>query len=46
MSKFYYRLKSLFLFLKQEKLIVDYDISHLKLEINEKRYYMTIKHYC
>ncbi len=37
MSKLYYRLKSLCVFLKQEKLIDDYDISHLKLEINEKK---------
>ena len=37
MSKLYYRLNSLCVFLKQEKLIDDYDISHLKLEINEKQ---------
>ncbi len=37
MSKLYYRLKSLCIFLKQEKIINDYDISHLKLEINEKQ---------
>ena len=37
MSKLYYRLNSLCVFLKQEKLIGDYDISHLKLEINEKK---------
>ena len=36
MSKLYYRLNSLCVFLKQEKLIDDYDISHFKLEINEK----------
>ena len=42
MSKLYYRLKSLCVFLKQEKLIDDYDISHLKLD--EKSYYTTIKH--
>ena len=36
MSKLYYRLNSLCDFLKQEKLINDYDISHLKLYINEK----------
>ena len=34
MSKLYYRLK---FFLKQEKLINDYDISNLKLYINEKK---------
>ena len=45
MSKLYYRLNSLCVFLKQEKLINDYDISHLKLEINEKKYYMTMIHY-
>ena len=33
MSKLYYRLNSLCDFLKQEKLINDYDISHLKLYI-------------
>ena len=37
MSKMYYRLNSLCVFLKQEKIINDYDISHLKLEINEKQ---------
>ena len=37
MSKLYYRLNSLCDFLKQEKLINDYDISHLKLIINEKK---------
>ena len=37
MSKLYYRLNSLYVFLKQEKLINDYDISHLKLIINEKK---------
>ena len=37
MSKLYYRLNSLCVFLKQEKLINDYDISHLKLYINEKK---------
>ncbi len=37
MSKFNYRLDSFCLFLKQEKLIDDYDISHLKLDINEKK---------
>ena len=37
MSKLYYRLNSLCDFLKQEKLINDYDISHLKLYINEKK---------
>ena len=37
MSKLYYRLNSLCMFLKQEKLINDYDISHLKLYINEKK---------
>ena len=36
MSKMYYRLNSLCVFLKQEKIINDYDISHLKLHINEK----------
>ncbi len=45
MSKLYYRLNSLCVFLKQEKLINDYDIAHLKLEINEKKYYMTMIHY-
>ena len=37
MSKLYYRLNSLCLFLKQEKIIDAYDISHLKSEINEKK---------
>ena len=37
MSKLYYRLNSLCVFLKQENLIDDYDISHLKLEIDEKK---------
>ena len=37
MSKFYYRLNSLCVFLKQENLINDYDISHLKLVINENK---------
>ncbi len=37
MSKLYYRLNSLCVFLKQEKLINDYDISQLKLKINEKK---------
>ncbi len=37
MSKLYYKLNALCLFLKQEKLIDDYDISHLKLEINERK---------
>ena len=37
MSKLYYRLNSLCVFLKQEKLINDYDISHLKLYINKKK---------
>ncbi len=32
MSKLYYRLNSLCVFLKQEKLIDNYDISHLKLD--------------
>ncbi len=45
MSKLYYRLNSLCTFLKQEKLIDDYDISHLKLEINEKNYHMIMIHY-
>ena len=45
MSKLYYRLNSLCMFLKQEKLINDYDIAHLKLEINKKNYYMTTIHY-
>ena len=37
MSKLYCRLNSLCVFLIQEKLINDYDISHLKLYINEKK---------
>ena len=37
MSKLYYRLKSLCVFLKQENLIDDYDISHLKFEIDERK---------
>ena len=37
MSKFYYRLNSLCVFLKQEKLIGDYDISRLKFEIDERK---------
>ena len=37
MSKLYYRLNSLCVFLKQEKLIDDYDISHLKYEIDERK---------
>ena len=37
MSKLYYRLNSLCVFLKQENLINDYEISHLKLYINEKK---------
>ena len=37
MSKLYYRLNSLCVFLKQEKLIDDYDISHLKFEIDERK---------
>jgi hypothetical protein len=37
MSKLYYRLNSLCVFLKQEKLIDDYDISHFKFEIDEKK---------
>ncbi len=37
MSKLYYRLNSLCVYLKQEKLIYDYDISHFKFEINEKK---------
>ena len=36
MSKLFYRLNSLCTFLKQEKLIDDYDISHLKLEIKKE----------
>ena len=36
-SKLYYRLNSLCTFLKQEKLIQDYEISHLKLNIDEKK---------
>jgi hypothetical protein len=37
MSKLFYRLNSLCTFLKQEKLIDDYDILHFKLEIDEKK---------
>ena len=37
MSKLYYRLNSLCVFLKRENLINDYDISHLKLVINENK---------
>ena len=37
MSKLYYRLNSLCVFLKQEKIIDDYDILQLKLVINEKK---------
>ena len=37
MSKLYYRLNSICVFLKQEKLIDDYDISHLKFEIDERK---------
>ena len=37
MSKLYYRLNSLCVYLKQEKLIDDYDISHFKFEIDEKK---------
>ena len=37
MSKLYYRLNSLCTILKQENLIDDYDISHLKIEIDEKK---------
>lgn len=37
MSKLFYRLNSLCVLLKQEKLIDDYDISHLKLVVNEKK---------
>jgi len=37
MSKLYYRLNSLYTILKQEKIIDDYDISHLKIEIDEKK---------
>ena len=37
MSKLYYRLNSICAFLKQEKLIDDFNISHLKLDINEKK---------
>ena len=37
MSKLYYRLNSLCIFLKQEKLIDSYDISHFKFEIDEKK---------
>ena len=38
MSKLYYRLNSLCVFLKQEKLINDYDISYLKLYIKKLEY--------
>ena len=37
MSKLYYRLDSLCTFLKQEKLIDDYNISEFKLIIDEKK---------
>ena len=37
MSKLYHRLNSLCTFLKQEKLIDDYDISQFKLIIDEKQ---------
>ena len=37
MSKLYYRLNSWCVFLKQKKLIDDYDISHLKFEIDERK---------
>ena len=37
MSKLYYRLNSLCIFLKQEKLIDSYDISHFNFEIDEKK---------
>lgn len=37
MSKLYYRLDSLCKYLKQEKLIDDYDISQFKLIIDEKK---------
>ena len=37
MSKLYYRLNSLCVYLKQEKLIDDYDILHLKFEIDERK---------
>ncbi len=37
MSKLYYRLNSLCVFLKQKKIIDDYDISHFKLEINKRK---------
>ena len=37
MSKMYYRLNSLCVFSKQEKIINDYDFSHLKLHTNEKK---------
>jgi hypothetical protein len=37
MSKLYYRLNSLCVFLKQEKIIDDFDTSHFKLEINERK---------
>ena len=45
MSKLYNRLNSLCVFSKQEKKINDFNISHLKLDINEKSYYMTLIHY-
>ena len=45
MSKLYYRLNSLCVYLKQEKLIDDYDISHFKFEIDEKKLAMIIIHY-
>ena len=37
MSKLFYRLKSLCTTLKQEQLIDDYDLSHFKFEIDEKK---------
>ncbi len=37
MSKLYYRLNLLRAYLKQEKLIDSYDISHFKFEIDEKK---------
>jgi hypothetical protein len=37
MSKLYYRLNSLCAYLKQEKMIDSYDISHFKFEIDEKK---------
>ena len=37
MSKLYYRLYSLCAFLNQEQLIDDYDISNLKIAIDEKK---------